>query len=134
MAAALDAHWLAPGQRHGLTMTQVEQMLVTVNSSDPALRFYPLMNGLFHRGADAMGYIGPRCVHLGQHADKLVEWDVRCIVGRTHSWQAYEGSSLVMQHIAHYLFGESRSATPLADESPRPASGVAGLQPTRELP
>jgi hypothetical protein len=103
MAAAMDAHWLAPGQRHGLAMTQVEQMLVTVNNTDPALRFYPRMNGLFHRGADALGYAGPRCGHLG---GKLVEWDVRCIVGPTHSWRAYEGSSLVMQQISPYLFGE----------------------------
>ena len=103
MAAALDDHWLAPGHRHGLAMTQVEQMLITVNSADPALRFYPKMDGLFRHGAEALGYTGPRCGHSGA---ELVLWDVRCIVGRTHSWQAYEGSTTVVQGIAPYLFGE----------------------------
>ena len=34
MSAALDAHWLSPGQRYGLALTQVEHMLVTVNPTD----------------------------------------------------------------------------------------------------
>lgn len=104
MAAAFDDHWLSPGQHYGLALSQVEQVLVTVNSADPALRFYPKMNGLFRRDADALGFSGPRC-SLGPYAGKLVEWDVRCIVGPTHSWHAYEGSSQMMQQIAPYLFG-----------------------------
>jgi hypothetical protein len=107
MSAALDAHWLSAGQRHGLALTQVERMLVTVNPADEALRFYPRMYRLVPKGADALGYVGLRCGHLmNQHAGKIVEWNVSSIVGRTHSWRVYEGSSLVMQQIAPYLFGE----------------------------
>lgn len=105
MAAALDSHWLSPGQRHGLALTQVDQMLVTINRADPALRFYPRLYRLVPRGADALGYGGASC-GLGQHAGKIVEWDVRCIVGPTHNWQAYAGSPQLMQQIAPYLFGQ----------------------------
>jgi hypothetical protein len=42
MAAALHAHWLGEGQYHGLAMTQVNQMLLVNNCSDPAMRYYHL--------------------------------------------------------------------------------------------
>jgi hypothetical protein len=106
MAAALDAHWLSPGQRYGLALTQVEHMLVTVNPTDESLRWYPRMYTLSPKGANALGYVGvPRRCLGGQNAGKVVQWNVSCIVGRTHSWKVYEGSSRIMQQIAPHLFG-----------------------------
>jgi hypothetical protein len=81
-------------------------MLVTVNPADEALRWYPRMYRLFPRGANALGYVGLPCGRLmSQYPGKIVEWNVSGIVGRTHSWQVYEGSSLIMQQIAPHLFG-----------------------------
>jgi hypothetical protein len=106
MSAALDAHWLSPGQRYGLALTQVEHMLVTVNPADQALRWYPRMHCLLHKGANALGYVGLPCdPALSQQAGKIVEWNVSGIVGSTHSWQVYEGSPLIMRQIAPHLFG-----------------------------
>jgi hypothetical protein len=106
MSAALDADWLSPGQRYGLALTQVEHMLVTVNRADQALRWYPRMYHLLHRGANALGYVGMPCDRsLSQQAGKIVELNVSGIVGNAHSWRAYEGSPRMVQQIAPHLFG-----------------------------
>jgi hypothetical protein len=58
MASALHAHWLGEGQYHGLAMTQVNQMLLVNNCSDPAMRFYHL--AFKGRGRpQALGLRGP---------------------------------------------------------------------------
>jgi len=108
MAAALDAHWLYPGQHHGQALSQVEHMLIIVNPCDPALRWYPRLYRLLGGGPQALGYVGvpcDRCLH--PHVDKVVGWNVSGRVGSTHSWTAYEGSSSMMAQIAPHLFGES---------------------------
>lgn len=106
MSAALDAHWLYPGQRHGLALTQVEHMLITVNPADRTLRWYPHMDRLLRNGPDALGYVGVPCVRcLGQYEGRVAQWNVCGIVGSTHSWLAYEGSLLMMQQLAPHLFG-----------------------------
>jgi hypothetical protein len=81
-------------------------MLVTVNPADEALRWYPRMYRLLAKGPSALGSVGVACDRLmSQQAGKIVEWNVSGIVGRTHSWQVYEGSSRMMQQIAPHLFG-----------------------------
>jgi hypothetical protein len=58
MASALHAHWLGEGQYHGLAMTQVNQMYLVNNCSDPAMRFYHL--AFRGRGRpQALGLRGP---------------------------------------------------------------------------
>ncbi len=106
MSAALDAHWLSPGQRYGLALTQVEHLLVTVNPADQALQWYPRMNHLLHKGANALGFVGVPCdCSLSHQVGKIVQWNVSGIVGSTHSWQVYEGSPLIMRQIAPHMFG-----------------------------
>lgn len=106
MSAALDAHWLSPGKRYGLALTQVERMLITVNPADPALRWYPRMDHLLAKGPQALGFVGIPCsLSQSQHAGKVMELNVSCLVGSTHSWQAYEGSPQIMEQVAPHLFG-----------------------------
>lgn len=106
MAAAFDANWLAPGQHYGLALTQVEQMLVAVNHADPALHFYPHLYRLLVKGPEALGYVGVRGSLTSEDAAKIIEWNVRCIVGPTHNWRVYDGSLPFMEQIAPYLLGE----------------------------
>ncbi len=106
MAAALDAHWLIPGQRHGNALTQVDQMLVLVNSRDKALRWYPrLYRG--RRGPHALGYVGlSRDSRIAQYGERVSQWNVTGYVGRTHSWSVYEGSSGTMSKVVPFLLGD----------------------------
>jgi len=85
VAAAIDTDWLVPGHRNGLAMTQLEHLLVTVNSADTGLRFYPLMYG--RGGPHAMGFCGPDC--CGCMGDKLELLNLTCEVGRNHDWDVY---------------------------------------------
>jgi len=94
VAGAEDAHWLLPGQRAGLALSQVDRMLITVNRCDPVLRWYPL---LYRRGGPpALGHTGPAgCLP----AKKVELLDVSCSVGRFHEWERYVeemGTSLIL--------------------------------------
>jgi hypothetical protein len=94
VAAAEDAHWLLPGQRAGLALSQVDRMLITVNRCDPVLRWYPL---LYRRGGpSALGHTGPAGCLPGKKVELL---DVSCSVGRFHEWEYYVqkmGTSLIL--------------------------------------
>ena len=85
LAAALDAHWLAPGYRLDRATNLMESMLITVNSCDTVLKFYPLMYRV--GGPLALGRFGPTC--LGEEQEKVTLLDVRCCVGRVHDWRRY---------------------------------------------
>ncbi|MBN1588815.1 MAG: hypothetical protein JW888_04810, partial [Pirellulales bacterium] len=66
IAAALDNGWLLPGWRNGLALQQVDRMLITQNSSDRVLRWYPRLYG--RRGPEALGFTGPACpAQLGEN-------------------------------------------------------------------
>lgn len=105
MAAALDAHWLYPGQRYGRALTQVDHMLVTKNPCDEVLRWYPRIYG--RAGPHALGYVGvPRESRLKTHREKVIEWNVSGYVGSTHSWTTYEGSPSLLAKIVPHLFAD----------------------------
>ena len=109
MAAALDTHWLIPGQRHGNALTQIENMLVLVNRNDKILRWYPQMDG--RGGPEALGFAGlTDGRYLDTYRDRIVEWDVSCDIGKVHSWCAYEGSPTMLAMIIPYLFADGSSA------------------------
>ena len=100
-AAALDAHWLQSGQRHGQALTQVDQALVLVNPRDNVLRFYPRMYGHARRGSQALGYVGmSRCL---SDCERVVECNVSGQVGSSHSWTDYEGSRTMMAKMVTHL-------------------------------
>jgi pimeloyl-ACP methyl ester carboxylesterase len=84
LAAALDSHWLAEGQRHGLALTQVDEMFVTVNDRDFILKTYPRLSRNWH-GGEALGAIGPSFDVLdGPNQQKLVASDVNRLVHHRH--------------------------------------------------
>ncbi len=100
VAAAIDTDWLLPGHRHGLATMQLEHLLVTVNSNDPGLRFYPLMYRV--GGPQALGYAGPAC--CGCPDEKLELLDVTCSVGRHHGWEFYFCSRGLLARLPWYGF------------------------------
>jgi len=100
IAAALDAHWLLPGQRHGRALGQLDQMLVTVNPCDRVMRLYPRMYG--RRGPEALGYFGMGCLPARSDRGKLEQLDVSCAVGTEHGWWSYWRSTSLRAAIASY--------------------------------
>jgi hypothetical protein len=102
VAAALDCFALAPGQSNANAPTQVEEMLVTRNGCDRALRFYSRLYG--RGGPEALGYFGPCC----GNAEKIRLLDVTCAVGKTHEWENYIYCSGLFNVLPHYVFLEEK--------------------------
>ena len=106
LAAALDAHWLAPGCRLDRATTLMDSLLVTVNSCDTVLKVYPLMYRI--GGPQALGRFGPVC--LGEEQEKVTLLDVRCCVGRIHDWRRYLCCDCVLTYLPWF------ARLPSADE------------------
>lgn len=88
VAAAIDNGSFLPGHRNGLALSQVERMVVTRNSSDHVLRWYPMLNGC--GGPEALGATGPACLsRFGEESNQLEVLSVSCSVGRDHYWMSY---------------------------------------------
>ncbi|WP_345318828.1 hypothetical protein [Novipirellula rosea] len=104
-ASALDCDWLLPNHHHGRAMTQVERMLIAYNPSDSVLHWYPRLNG--RGGPAALGYVGVSPSRLGVDGYKVQLMNVSRSVGKTHSWQAYEGNPAMMSRVAPYLLRQT---------------------------
>ena len=114
VAAALDADWLSSGRRNGLALSQVESLLVTRNSRDPVLKWYPLM--YCRGGPQALGFTGPAGC---PPAEKIELLNLSCSVGRVHDWARYVAAAGLRRRLAWYTF--------LDPPEPQPASKTAVL-------
>lgn len=103
VAAALDCEWLLPGSRNGLASQAVEQMLVTRNTCDRVLRFYPRMRRC--DSSNALGFTGPaspgRLIESGLALETV---PVECQVGSDHAWMNYLRSHTLRSRFAWYAF------------------------------
>jgi hypothetical protein len=90
MASALHSYWLAPGQYHGLAMTQVSQMCLINNCDDNAMKYYGFIEPGYcgFGGPQALGLCGPTCISR-EYAAKIKNRDVSCAVGSEHSLMRY---------------------------------------------
>ena len=86
LAAALDNYSLAQGQRNGLALSQVDQLLNLYNPCDEVLKWYSLLCSL--HGPEAAGYTG-LVGYLGEHRSKVRQVDVSGYIGDSHDWQDY---------------------------------------------
>ena len=99
LAGALDSHALMPHGRNHRALSQVERMLVTVNSRDPVLLHYPLLAGLFQKGPPALGYTGFFPESLGDDCFKVAQWNVGPYVGKEHDWERYLDSPAIVSRL-----------------------------------
>ena len=98
LAAALDNDWLVPGRRHGQALSQVDDLLILMNSCDPVLKFYPLLCPRSH--AVALGREGlSGWSRLGEQRGKVEQIDVSRAIGRHHDWRRYAAAG----HIVHWI-------------------------------
>lgn len=98
LAAALDSDWLAPGRRYGEALHQVDELLILLNSCDPALRFYPLLCP--QTRPVALGREGVwSWSQLGDQRYKVTQRDVSGVIGRHHDWRRYATSGYVLRMI-----------------------------------
>jgi hypothetical protein len=98
VAAAFDCHAFAPGQKFDKAIGQAQEMLVTQNQCDDALRWYPRLYG--RGGPDALGFAGPCCVN----ASNLHIFNAACCVGKSHHWESYIYCPALFRVLPHYLY------------------------------
>lgn len=104
IAAAMDHHWLRPGERNGRAICQLEALQVFFNCTDWALRYYPLRCPLSRH---ALGYTGldeRDWQALGEQAAKVQEVDAAELVETMHHWSYYIQSSGFTSLLAPYIF------------------------------
>ncbi len=103
-AAAIDHHWLNPGEKLEHAIDRVECMLVFTNHADPAMQGYALNDPLLHQ---PLGQIGLTCIDrikLGWQSKKVKEKDVTFIVGCGHFVVKYFSNSEVMRAKIPYIY------------------------------
>lgn len=103
MGAAFDNDDLLPGQRYGRALSQVNRMLLFVNSSDRALKFYRLLFGRRLR-LEAVGFTGLVAAHrLGPDRDKIETRDVADELGHEHGAKVFFEHHAIVRLMAPYL-------------------------------
>ncbi|NLF07792.1 MAG: alpha/beta hydrolase [Pirellulaceae bacterium] len=99
LAAAIDADWLAPQSRYGNALSLVEEVLISQNCCDRALRFYPRVHGC--DWSEAMGYLGPTGIG---NPSKVRVVDVSCTVGKPHNWRGYCSAANIFSQWSRFVF------------------------------
>jgi len=102
IAAATHAHWFGTGRYHGRAMTQIDQLMLLINNSDPAMRFYKWVEK--NSSPTAMGLRGPCCLNAEQRS-RVKCYNCSTCVGRSHDLYEYmapQGTMAQMwRHLTH---------------------------------
>lgn len=103
VAGTMNNYWLLPGQRHGLALSQVERMIITVNPRDRMLKLYTLFE--VGGGARAVGETGiPNGGRLGPYRDRVVYFYVTEYLGGKHWWRKFMGTPAITARLSPYAF------------------------------
>ena len=105
-AAAIDHHWLNPGERFGRAMNQIDQGLVLYNEHDIALMLYPLRRLFSHRPLGLVGFDRTDRRLQNGRARKLAEVDVTPQVDTGHLWENYVAKRTIAASMRPYLYFE----------------------------
>ncbi len=129
VAAAADRGSLAPCGSDRQALGQVDRMLITVNSLDPALKWYRRLYG--RRGPDALGFVGVGCASVGPDAEKLEMLSLGCEVGKDHSWMRYLSAPSLRARLPGYAGfetpGDGSGARAAEPREPAAAAGGASV-------
>jgi len=93
VAPAMDSSTFERLARQTLERGVSLKIIVTVNRSDPALRWYQHLWS--HHGPKALGWQGPYCSTVGKLGQSLDTLDLTRQVGHTHRWEVYLGAPSV---------------------------------------
>lgn len=103
-AAAIDHHWLNPGERYGNALCRAECLVNLRNDRDFPLLFYPLRKPFGHRSLAHAGFTDKDRRRLGWLNAKVAELDVQYVVGAGHIWPNYYERPEIAYAIAPYVY------------------------------
>ena len=108
-AAAVDHHWLNPGERYDRALCPLEALVNLRNRLDPALWIYPLRRPFGHMALSHSGFLRSDRRRLGAANAKLVEFDVSRFVGQGHMWPNYYNRPEIAKALIPYLYFSDES-------------------------
>jgi hypothetical protein len=119
IAAAIDHHWLNPGERYGQALFVPERVLLMRNSRDATLGIYPLRKGVGPRALGQNGLGQDDRFVLGSLGSKVVELDAAEFAAWHHRFAAYHEHPELATAIVPYVYFQ--------DDAPPAAGPVIGL-------
>jgi hypothetical protein len=103
-AAAVDRHWLNPGQRYERALCRAEGILNLYNPADIALHIYPLRAPFSRQALGDTGFTRWDRARLGGSSCKAIDFDVSPHIGLGHSWPYYHSTPRIADAIAPYAY------------------------------
>ena len=129
LAAAIDHHWLNPGQRYGMALPRVERLLSLRNSLDTALGLYTIRKPGATTALGGPGLTWNDRAQLGPEAAKIAEMDISRYTGAGHSWQDIHPHRDLAAAVRPYVFFLDEPAA----TTPPLTTGVPFGQPTQTM-
>lgn len=104
VAGTMNNTWLIPGHRHGMALSQVDRMIITVNPRDRMLKLYTAFR--IGGGSPAVGATGipGGASRLGPYADRVVHFNVTGYVRVRHWWTKYLRIPAVTSRLSPFVF------------------------------
>lgn len=103
-AAAIDHHWLNPGERYGNALQCVESLLNIQNHQDGALALYPLREPHLDHAAGQVGFQQRDLRTMGPHAAKIRRFEVSRLVGIGHAIEWYARHPQIQTAYLPYVY------------------------------
>lgn len=103
-AAAVDHHWLNPGERYGNALTCVESLLNIQNQQDGALALYPLREPHLDHAAGQVGFLERDLQAMGAHRSKIRRLEVSHLVGLGHAIEWYARHPQIQSAYLPYVY------------------------------
>jgi hypothetical protein len=103
LAPAIHQDWLATHGCHREAFRSTARLLLLYNTCDPALRWYRFVYRC--EKPEAVGKWGLPSDWLGPWSDRVDQWDVAPVIGKTHDEDAYLGAAWITGQIGDTLLG-----------------------------
>ncbi len=131
-AAAVDHHWLNPGDRYGCALPRTECVVNLQNRKDLALAFYPLHRLFAGRPLARSGLTRRDTRLLGAESQKVINIDVTAIEGHNHLWPGYFNSPEIGAAIANVIYWPEVNQPMGTPTYSAPTSTSAASAPVRQ--
>lgn len=130
-AAAVDHHWLNPGERYDCALPRTECLVNLQNRQDLPLMFYPLSRPFAGRALARSGLTRRDTRKLGSASEKVINLDVTDLQGHNHLWPGYFQCPEIAAAIAPVIYYPGvvqYQATPTSELPPAPPDEPAEQQ------
>ncbi len=88
-AAAIDRHWLNPGQRYDRALWVTEWLLNINNQADFVINLYPLRSIISGHALGRFGFSRRDRQRMGLLSARVTEWDATRLIAARHAWVFY---------------------------------------------